>query len=57
MELLDSPIVHLVELKRARDVQEAITSKYGFRPTVEYCRDLIEFVEALGPPKEAIDEP
>jgi hypothetical protein len=57
MELLDSPIVELVKTQRVEKVRAAIFLKYGFVPTDEYCRDLIAFVEALGPSQEAIDEP
>ena len=38
-------------------MKTTIMDKYGFEPSTEYCNDLITFLETLGPPEEAMDEP
>ena len=52
MELLE-----VVADRQEAKVQEAITKKFGFVPTIEYCRALIAFIEALPPHEEVTDVP
>ena len=42
-----STIRSLTASRDAVTVQRIIREKYGFEPTLTYCRDLVEFVEAL----------
>lgn len=44
------PVVVITSLTASRDattIQQAISDKYGFTPTIAYCMALIDFVEAL----------
>ena len=42
-----SPIPSLTASRDAATIQRVIREKYGFEPTLAYCADLIDFVEAL----------
>lgn len=42
-----SPISSLTASRDAATVQRVIAEKYGFTPPINYCVDLIIFVEAL----------
>lgn len=42
-----SPISSLTASRDAVTVQRIIREKYGFEPTLAYCADLVNFVEAL----------
>lgn len=41
------PITSLTASRDAATVQRVIADKYGFTPPINYCVDLILFVEAL----------
>ena len=42
-----STISSLTASRDALAVQRMIREKYGFEPTLQYCSDLVDFVEAL----------
>lgn len=42
-----SPISSLTASRDATTIRSVIEAKYGFTPTLDYCRDLVAFVEAL----------
>lgn len=43
----------LTASREAEQVQAAIQERYGFEPTLDYCRDLIAFVDAAQEPQGA----
>lgn len=47
---VEKPTERIISLTASRDaatVQRVIREKYGFEPSLNYCIDLILFVEAL----------
>lgn len=53
LQVIDKPvgpkpaIYSLTASRDAATVQRIIRERYGFEPTLDYCTDLIMFVEAL----------